>query len=193
MSKDVVRTCVACRAKEDRLKLLRFVRANDGEIVFDEKSILPHRGAWLCPKQKCLIKAFEKKILFRDMPTLPIEKKVMLDHITSRFKKRLLAKFGLMRKMGLCKFGREEIKRLSPRLDRGFIVLASDLAERSKNEILPYVESLDFPNNVFFPPLSMEEIGTSLGRSKTGVVAFLEGRISNELRVDLESLMSLCE
>jgi predicted RNA-binding protein YlxR (DUF448 family) len=54
------RTCVACRIKVPKGELIRFV-ASKGEILLDEKGILPGRGAYLC--KNCFLKKDQPKIL----------------------------------------------------------------------------------------------------------------------------------
>ncbi len=58
------RTCVICKKKEIKDKLIRFVAKNQ-EVLLDEMGILPGRGAYLCmecfPKLKESLK-FQKKL-----------------------------------------------------------------------------------------------------------------------------------
>lgn len=48
-----VRTCVACRRKASRHELFRVV-LREGQLNFDERAILPGRGAWIHPTPQCL-------------------------------------------------------------------------------------------------------------------------------------------
>lgn len=59
-----VRTCVGCRTRASRSTLIRVVVSN-GEIVFDERAVLPGRGAWLHPTPECLTSAVRKSALAR--------------------------------------------------------------------------------------------------------------------------------
>ena len=61
---DPVRTCVGCRARASRSALIRVV-VNNGELVFDEKAVLPGRGAWLHPTPECLHSALRRKAFAR--------------------------------------------------------------------------------------------------------------------------------
>ena len=61
---DPVRTCVGCRARASRSALIRVV-VNNGELVFDEKAVLPGRGAWLHPTPECLQNALRRKAFAR--------------------------------------------------------------------------------------------------------------------------------
>ena len=43
-----VRQCVACRARAEKRKMLRFVRDTEGQWVADRAARRPGRGAYLC-------------------------------------------------------------------------------------------------------------------------------------------------
>lgn len=186
---DSVRTCLACRHKGDRSSLLRFVRANDGEICFDEKASLPHRGAWLCPKDSCLNKAFEKRLLFRKELTLPIDGEIMKEGIALQIKKSILNRLGLLRRMGQCETGRDASIRFVNEGHSRVIVLACDFAARSSAEIKHRLEGQAV--NFLMSSLTMDEVGKCLGRRKTGVVALLKSRITDEIVLSLNKLSAL--
>ncbi|MBY6060812.1 YlxR family protein [Microbacterium esteraromaticum] len=59
-----VRTCVGCRARASRSSLIR-VAVQNGELVFDERAVLPGRGAWLHPTVECLQAAQRRRAFAR--------------------------------------------------------------------------------------------------------------------------------
>jgi predicted RNA-binding protein YlxR (DUF448 family) len=191
MPNEPVRSCLLCRSKNTKLGLLRFVRSCDGEIIFDKNISLPGRGVWLCPSYKCINLAFLKKILFKEQKNLPCAPEEMIQKVLNKIKASVLSKFGLLKRIGACEAGRDCAKRLVEKNQAKVIILAYDLTERSRNELSSFLTSTHSKCFVSSDLFSMEEIGNSLGREKTGVVAFLEGRITNELEVDLIRLKSL--
>jgi predicted RNA-binding protein YlxR (DUF448 family) len=58
------RTCVACR-KGQAEQMFRFVRHDDGEVVFDRHRMAFGRGANICPQRRCFELAFERKAFGR--------------------------------------------------------------------------------------------------------------------------------
>lgn len=50
---EAIRTCVACRQRAARDKLLRVV-LREGRLEVDERAVLPGRGAWVHPTADCL-------------------------------------------------------------------------------------------------------------------------------------------
>ncbi|MGF2948338.1 YlxR family protein [Microbacterium alcoholitolerans] len=59
-----VRTCVGCRDRASRTALVRVAVQND-ELVFDERAVLPGRGAWLHPTPECLEAALRRRAFAR--------------------------------------------------------------------------------------------------------------------------------
>lgn len=49
-----VRTCVACRRKDAKDALLRWVVDREGRAVPDVRAVLPGRGAYVCRSPACL-------------------------------------------------------------------------------------------------------------------------------------------
>lgn len=62
---DVIRTCIGCRAKGVKSELVRFVRGDDGALVWDAAQRLPGRGAYLHPLQKCWDAAHKRRAFGR--------------------------------------------------------------------------------------------------------------------------------
>src|SRR5688572_10853483 len=110
---ETIRTCLACRKKATKQELCRFVRAQDGEICFDEKGDLPNRGAWVCANKSCLEKAFSKRLLFKKERTLPIDQDALMKSMHLRTKKSALSRLGLLRRLGRIEVGRDAVKRIA--------------------------------------------------------------------------------
>lgn len=186
---DSIRTCLSCRKKAHKDELCRFVRSLDGEICFDEKAMLESRGAWLCANKSCLKKAVEKRILFRGEKTLPINSQALVSLVYERLKKSTLAQLGLMRRIGQIEAGRDAAKQKVREGQARLIIFSKDLAERSIDEF----NRVGFENKVQMlkAPLLMDEIGESLGRKKTGVVALSKSRITDEILLKVNKLLEI--
>ncbi|WP_460466636.1 YlxR family protein [Calidifontibacter terrae] len=59
-----MRTCVGCRARDERSSLVR-VKVSDGRLTVDERGRLPGRGAWLHPQSHCLERALQRRAFRR--------------------------------------------------------------------------------------------------------------------------------
>ncbi len=61
---DSTRTCIGCRRRASKTALLRLVVV-DGVPVVDERQRLPGRGAYLCRRKRCFIRADRRGALLR--------------------------------------------------------------------------------------------------------------------------------
>ena len=52
-----LRRCAGCNEQKPKKELVRVVRAPDGTVFLDETGKQNGRGAYLCPKKACLLKA----------------------------------------------------------------------------------------------------------------------------------------
>ncbi|WP_314904781.1 RNase P modulator RnpM [Selenomonas artemidis] len=56
-AKQPERLCVGCREKHPKGELIRIVRAASGDVSIDATGKSPGRGAYLCPREECLLAA----------------------------------------------------------------------------------------------------------------------------------------
>jgi len=61
------RTCVACRASDEKHDLLRVVRQPDGSVCYDPRGKLSGRGAYVCARPACIALARKQKRLERSL------------------------------------------------------------------------------------------------------------------------------
>ena len=58
------RTCVACRASDEKRWFVRIVRTPDGHVVIDPTGKANGRGAYLCAKPECFEVARQRRRLY---------------------------------------------------------------------------------------------------------------------------------
>ncbi len=59
------RTCVGCRGKAPRHRLVRVVVSTDNGLTVDSTATAPGRGAWIHPDENCLNQAIKKRAFAR--------------------------------------------------------------------------------------------------------------------------------
>jgi uncharacterized protein len=59
-----VRTCIGCRARDEKALLLRVVALDSG-VEIDIRQVMPGRGAYLHPRPACLEQALKRRSLGR--------------------------------------------------------------------------------------------------------------------------------
>ncbi len=62
-----IRTCVACRATDEKRDLLRVVRQPDCTVRYDPQGKLSGRGAYVCANANCIALAQRQKKLERSL------------------------------------------------------------------------------------------------------------------------------
>jgi len=67
-----VRTCIGCRKRGPKATLLRIV-VSDGVPVVDERKRLPGRGAYLCRRERCFLRADKRGALPRAFRRTPLQ------------------------------------------------------------------------------------------------------------------------
>ena len=63
-----LRTCIGCRARDEKDLLLR-VMAHDGVVEIDIRQVLPGRGAYLHRRRACVEAAFARGAVARVLRT----------------------------------------------------------------------------------------------------------------------------
>lgn len=64
-----MRMCVGCREMKEKRELIRIVRTPDGEVAIDDTGKRSGRGAYICRRPECLIRAIRQKQLERQLDT----------------------------------------------------------------------------------------------------------------------------
>lgn len=68
-----IRTCVACRATDEKRDLLRVVRQPDGGVCYDPKGKISGRGAYVCATLPCIAQARKQRKLERSLKVSEID------------------------------------------------------------------------------------------------------------------------
>ena len=63
------RSCIGCRNRAPRAQLLRLVSGGGGQLMVDERAVMPGRGAWIHPDSACFALAERKRVFGRALRT----------------------------------------------------------------------------------------------------------------------------
>jgi predicted RNA-binding protein YlxR (DUF448 family) len=87
-----VRTCVGCRARSPQADLIRVARGSDGLAHVDDASARGHprgraegRGAYLCPRRSCIVRARRSGSLKRALGAQMVTPDGLIDELLRRF------------------------------------------------------------------------------------------------------------
>ena len=69
-----MRKCVGCQEMKSKKEMIRIIRDQEGKFELDATGKKNGRGAYLCPKRECLVKAIKSHGLERSFSqTIPTE------------------------------------------------------------------------------------------------------------------------
>jgi predicted RNA-binding protein YlxR (DUF448 family) len=184
-----MRTCITCKKSNAKRVMLRFVRANDGLLVFDAKSKAPSRGAYTCALEFCLKKAIEKK-LFKHAFKVEVlmEYESLIDEVRSLLEKNFLRSLGLSYKAGKCILGKERVLNAINEESILCVILSLDLALRVVNEVKKPVSMQNIKSYSLF---SKSRLAEALGKKEVGIVAITDNSIGHNLLLDLNRIEKL--
>jgi predicted RNA-binding protein YlxR (DUF448 family) len=87
-----VRTCVGCRARSPQADLIRVVRGRDGVARVDDawergdaRGRAEGRGAYLCPRRSCIVRARRSGSLKRALGVETVTPDGLTDELLRRF------------------------------------------------------------------------------------------------------------
>lgn len=120
--------------------MIRMVVDPKGLLVFDLVRRLPGRGAYFCPSLKCLTEALKAKRLrwaFRKAATPPALQN-SLETLRRLFRKHIISLLGLAARAGNIISGHDAVIRSIEDGRAGLLVIARDLAPRTRNRIIKH-------------------------------------------------------
>lgn len=169
------RSCLACRMTVDRDRLLRFVRAPDGEVVVDLDAKLPGRGAYTCLNISCVRDAVLKRQFNRafKMECAAPSAELLVGMITERMQSRILGYLGLANKAGKVQSGGSMVSDAIKSAHKpGLILLAEDIS-------VAIAEKIKLSASVHSIPclqvMSKDEFGSILGKAPRSALAVKPG------------------
>jgi predicted RNA-binding protein YlxR (DUF448 family) len=161
-----VRTCVACREREDRGELLRLVLDPEGALVVDLRGRLPGRGAWVHLATDCL------RAVERDPASLaralkgPVTAGGLVDAVRAQLGVALLDGLSLASAGGALVGGADQLLAAIGEGRIEELVLASDAADRTLRRVRE--AGPDVPATVV--DLSREALGARIGTAPRAAV-----------------------
>lgn len=182
---EVIRQCVVSRDRLDKRRLLRLVQAPDGRPAFDPRAKAPGRGLYVRPD--ALASLLTSKTLSRrwPKPMAPLsetESRTFIDGVRLDLERRILEVLGLSRRSGELVVGTDQVVAALGTGGVGLVLLATDLADRTRAAVLQVVPEGVTVQTVF----QKRQIGAALGRDEIGVAAVRQGVFSKGLLLDLE-------
>lgn len=172
------RTCVACRRRDERDALVRFVRSPDGdELVPDLGHRLSGRGVSVHPTRRCLLDAAKHGFARALRAPISLDGEGVVRMVATSFERRtngLLLAAMRRRKLVL---GTDAVREAMRRGGVEALVIAAD-AEGRRDELARGMERLGGRAVVYS---TKEGLGKLFGRNELGVLGILDSGIASEV------------
>ncbi|RMF87578.1 MAG: DUF448 domain-containing protein [Nitrospinota bacterium] len=173
----VLRTCLGCRESKEKGSLIRLVLLPDGTLHADLEGKLPGRGAYVCPRQRCIVSALHPKKLERAFrrQVSPPDPEHFLSRLLTQKREKIATLLGLAQKAGRLVSGHA---RLMQALQRGEIVLllmAEDIAPERRSE---YEQLCQQQQITCYSLLTKHELGACIGKELRSAVGLKDARFA---------------
>lgn len=177
------RRCIATRASQPKVGLIRFVVAPDGEVTPDLAERLPGRGIWVSAERGALDRAVARglfaraaKCPARAAPDLP-------ERVEALLARHLVDLIALARKAGEAVAGLEKTKAALVSGEAVLLVQAADGSERGRNALRP-----PDGEDTLVSCLFGHELGLAFGRDNVIHAAVLGGGLAQRVRDEARRL-----
>lgn len=183
------RRCILSGVHDERVALIRLVRAPDGQILPDLGAKLPGRGAWLSPDRALIVKALQNGKLKAACARAFKTGEILVDPglialLDAGLARRALDRLGLERKAGHVIFGAEKIADAIGAGKVYGLLHAGDAADDGVRWLDNALARIDPDSYCMSLPVSRAELSLALGRDNVVHIAAIDSEAAERLKRD---------
>lgn len=189
MARQSERTCIGCRASRPKDAVVR-VAAAAGRVILDYREKLPGRGAYVCPEQECIRKAFARDALSKAMrmKVQAPDDREFIALLVEAIRQKIRSLLTMAAKAGKLAAGYSAVKDSFEKGRVAGLLYADDLSDGTREKIADVARGVSPPEAVLF---TREEMGAMLGRELVGVVALEDRGLSDAVFREANRLKNL--
>ncbi len=187
-----VRTCVACRSKDGRDDLVRWVAAEDGRVALDARAVRSGRGAWVHPTRKCvslMVKrhAAERALKLAVVPDLEVG--ALLTQLRAALVQRITSLIVVSGRRRAIAIGTEAVSAALVRKRVPAVIVAGDAGEAAR--ALAEAPGRGGPRVLRYADKAA--LGALFNRGEVALVALLDPSVAAEAVSTIDRLAALEE
>lgn len=187
-----VRTCVACRSKDGRDDLVRWVAAEDGRVALDARAARSGRGAWVHPTRKCvslMVKrhAAERALKLAVVPDLEVG--ALLAQLRAALVQRITSLIVVSGRRRAIAIGTEAVSAALVRKRVPAVIVAGDAGEAAR--ALAEAPGRGGPRVLRYADKAA--LGALFNRGEVALVALLDPSVAAEAVSTIDRLAALEE
>ena len=165
------RTCIICREKNEKSKLFRLAKLNEGFYEFDKEQKKQSRAVYVCKSLNCLGKLAKHNKVKLDSQDLMS----MLNTI-NKANKNYLNILNSMKNSGELVFG---INLLFENIEHvHFVVIAQDISKKNEEKIFRKIKELKIPYVIVG---TMEDLGKIFNKEEITVIGIKDKKMAKGL------------
>ena len=165
------RTCIICRAKNEKSKLFRLARLKETFYEFDKEQKKQTRAVYVCKSLNCLRKLAKHNKIKVDSQDL-----MSMLNIINKTSKNYINILNSMKNSGELVFG---INLLFENIEHiHFIVMAQDISKKNEEKVFKKVNELKIPYVVVG---TMQELGKIFNKEEITVIGIKDKKMARGL------------
>ena len=165
------RTCIICRAKNEKSKLFRLARLKETFYEFDKEQKKQTRAVYVCKSLNCLGKLAKHNKIKVDSQDL-----MSMLNIINKTSKNYINILNSMKNSGELVFG---INLLFENIEHiHFIVMAQDISKKNEEKVFKKVNELKIPYVVVG---TMQELGKIFNKEEITVIGIRDKKMARGL------------
>ena len=165
------RTCIICREKNEKSKLFRLVKLNEGFYEFDKEQKKQSRAVYVCKSLNCLGKLAKHNKVKLDSQDL-----MSMLNIINKANKNYLNILNSMKNSGELVFG---INLLFENIEHvHFVVIAQDISKKNEEKIFRKIKELKIPYVIVG---TMEDLGKIFNKEEITVIGIKDKKMAKGL------------
>lgn len=165
------RTCIICREKNQKSKLFRLAKLNEGFYEFDKEQKKQSRAVYVCKSLNCLGKLAKHNKVKLDSQDL-----MSMLNIINKANKNYLNILNSMKNSGELVFG---INLLFENIEHvHFVVIAQDISKKNEEKIFRKIKELKIPYVIVG---TMEDLGKIFNKEEITVIGIKDKKMAKGL------------
>ena len=165
------RTCIICREKNEKSKLFRLAKLNEGFYEFDKAQKKQSRAVYVCKSLNCLGKLAKHNKVKLDSQDL-----MSMLNIINKANKNYLNILNSMKNSGELVFG---INLLFENIEHvHFVVIAQDISKKNEEKIFRKIKELKIPYVIVG---TMEDLGKIFNKEEITVIGIKDKKMAKGL------------
>lgn len=192
VAEGAVRTCVACRTRDDRDDLVRWVADEDGRVLLDARAVRSGRGAWVHPTRACITVMVKRHAAERSLKTevqRDLDASVLMAQLRAALLQRMTSFIVVSSRRRAIAVGAEAVAAALEKRRVRAVIVAGDAGSTAR--MLADTPGQGGPRVLRYADKAT--LGALFNRAEVALVALLDHRIAGEAAGTIDRLAALEE